>query len=100
VVGSLSAGGLVDFLARRGVAPINSRKLPLCGVLVLETIFVIAAALVPGNTEAIICLSAAMFLGTAGTTFSWTLVPIRAPANCTGSPGSLQNCGGQLGGAL
>jgi MFS family permease len=100
VVGSLSAGGLVDFLARRGVAPINSRKLPLCGVLVLETIFVIAAALVPGNTEAIICLSAAMFLGTAGTTFSWTLVTILAPANCTGSLGSLQNCGGQLGGAL
>jgi MFS family permease len=98
--GSLCAGGLADFLARRGVGPINSRKLPLCGVLVLETIFVIAAALVPGNTEAIVCCSAAMFLGTGGTTFSWALVTILAPANCTGSLGSLQNFGGQVGGAL
>jgi sugar phosphate permease len=35
VVGSLTAGWLVDFLARRGVSPISSRKLPLCSVLVL-----------------------------------------------------------------
>jgi len=100
VAGSLSAGWLVDFLARHGVGPINSRKLPLCTVLVLETGFVIAAALVPGNTEAIACLSGAMFFGTAATTYSWTLVTVVGPANCTGSLGSLQNFGGYLGGSL
>jgi sugar phosphate permease len=100
VAGALSAGWFVDFLARRGVSPINSRKLPLCTVLVLETVFVIAAALVPGNTVAIACLSGAMFFGTAATTYSWTLVTVVGPANCTGSLGSLQNFGGYLGGSL
>jgi sugar phosphate permease len=100
VAGALSAGWLVDFLARRGVSPINSRKLPLCTVLVLETVCVIAAALVPSNTLAIVCLSGAMYFGTAATTYSWTLVTVVGPANCTGSLGSLMNFGGYLGGSL
>jgi sugar phosphate permease len=100
VAGALSAGWLVDFLTRWGVNPINSRKLPLCTVLVLETGFVIAAALVPSNTVAIACLSGAMFFGTAATTYSWTLVTVVGPANCTGSLGSLQNFGGYIGGSL
>ncbi len=100
VVGSLSAGWFVDFLAQRGVNPIQSRKLPLCVVLVLETIFVIAAAMVPSNTVAIACLSAVMFFGTAATTYSWTLVTVVGPANCTGSLGSLQNFGGYIGGSM
>lgn len=100
VAGALSAGWLVDFLARQGVSPINSRKLPLCSVLALETGCVIAAALVPSNTLAIIFLSGAMYFGTAATTYSWTLVTVVGPANCTGSLGSLMNFGGYLGGSL
>jgi len=100
VAGALSAGWLVDYLARRGVNPINSRKLPLCTVLVLETLCVVAAALVPSNTAAIACLSGAMYFGTAATTYSWTLATVVGPANCTGSLGSLMNFGGYLGGSL
>ena len=100
VVGSLTAGWLVDFLARHGISPISSRKLPLCTVLVLETACIIAAALIPSNTGAIGCLSGAMFFGTAATTYSWALVTVVGPANCTGSLGSLQNFGGYIGGSL
>jgi sugar phosphate permease len=100
VAGSLTAGWLVDFLARHGVSAINSRKIPLCTVLVIEMGFVIAVALVPGNTLAVACLSGALFFGTAATTYSWTLVTVVAPANCTGSLGALQNFGGYIGGAL
>jgi sugar phosphate permease len=100
VAGGLSAGWLVDVLARHGVSPINSRKVPLCTVLVVETVFVIAAALVPSNELAIACLSGAMFFGTAATTYSWTLVTVVCPANCTGSLGSIHNCGGYVGGSL
>jgi sugar phosphate permease len=100
VAGALSAGWLVDFLARSGVSPINSRKIPLCTVLLLEMVCVIAAALVPDNTLAIACLSGAMYFGTAATTYSWTLVTVVGPANCTGSLGSLMNFGGYLGGSL
>jgi sugar phosphate permease len=100
VAGALTAGWLVDFLARSGVSPINSRKIPLCSVLLLETVCVVAAALVPDNTLAIVCLSGAMYFGTAATTYSWTLVTVVGPANCTGSLGSLMNFGGYLGGSL
>jgi sugar phosphate permease len=100
VAGSLTAGWLVDYLVRHGVSPINSRKLPLCTALVIEVLFVIAVALVPGNTLAVACLSGALFFGTAATTYAWTLVTIVAPANCTGSLGALQNFGGYIGGAF
>lgn len=100
IAGALSSGWLVDFLSRRGVSPINSRKLPLCAVLVLETAFVIVAALVPSNTVAIACLSGALFCGASASTYSWTLVTIVGPSNCTGSLGALMNCGGYLGGSL
>jgi sugar phosphate permease len=100
VIGALSAGWLVDLLARRGVSPINSRKIPLCMVMVIETVFVIVAALVPSNTIAIACLSGALFCGAAATTYAWALVTVVGPANCTGSLGSLQNFGGYLGGSL
>jgi cyanate permease len=41
-----------------------------------------------------------MFFGTAATTYSWALVTVVGPANCTGSLGSLQNFGGYIGGSL
>lgn len=100
VAGSLTAGWLVDFLTRRGVSPINARKIPLCTVGIIEMVFVVAVALVPSNTVAIACLSGALFFGTAATTYSWALVTVVAPANCTGSLGALQNFGGYIGGAL
>jgi MFS family permease len=100
VLGALSAGWLVDLLARRGMSAIASRKIPLCTVMLVETAFVIIAALVPSNTIAIAALSGALFCGAAATTYAWALVTVVGPANCTGSLGSLQNFGGYLGGSL
>ena len=100
VLGALSAGYIVDWLARRGVGPINARKLPVCAMMVIETVFVIVAAMVADNSLAIACLSVALFCGAAATTYGWALVTVVAPAKCTGSLGSLQNFGGYLGGSL
>ncbi len=100
VCGGLSGGFLADNLLRRGWSRIDSRKVPLCLAMLGEATFVVVAALVPSNTVAVACLSGAMFCGTIATTCAWALVSVTAPANATGSLGSLQNFGGYLGGAL
>lgn len=100
VAGALSAGWIVDRLAARGFDPIVSRKIPLCVVMIVETGFVVLAALIPSDAIAIASLSGALFCGAAATTYSWALVTVVAPANCTGSLGSMQNFGGYVGGSL
>jgi cyanate permease len=49
---------------------------------------------------AIACLSGALFCGASASTYSWTLVTIVGPSNCTGSLGALMNFGGYLGGSM
>lgn len=99
VIGSVTAGYLIDFLASHGVGLTSSRKLPLCSFLILETAFVVLAAVTPSNSIAIASLSGALFCGTAASACAWALVSVLAPPACTGSLGSLQNCGGYIGGA-
>jgi MFS family permease len=100
VAGALSAGYLVDLLAKRGMSLTNSRKVPACAFLLLETALVVVAAVVPSNTVAIAAVSGAMFCGTAASTIAWSAISVLSPAICTGSLGALQNFGGYVGGAL
>ncbi|WP_321871928.1 MFS transporter [Paraburkholderia tropica] len=100
VIGSVSSGYLVDFLAARRMSLARSRKYPLCVFLVLQTVLVVLAARTPSNAVAIACLSGALFCGTAASASAWALVTVLAPPACTGSLGSLQNFGGYIGGAL
>ena len=100
VCGGVSGGFLADWLFRRGLSRIDSRKFPLCLAMLGEAAFVAVTAAVPSNSVAVACLCGAMFCGTVATTCAWALVSVVAPANSTGSLGSLQNFGGYLGGAL
>ncbi len=100
VFGGVSGGFLADWLYRRGLSRIDSRKFPLCAAMLGEAAFVVVTAAVPSNTIAVACLCGAMFCGTVATTCAWAMVSVVAPANATGSLGSLQNFGGYLGGAL
>ena len=100
VVGGVSGGFLADFLVRRGVSPMKSRKYP-CAIALLGTSgFTLAAAYVESNTLAIACISASLFLVYVTSTCAWALSSVGAPTNCTASIGSMQNFGGYLGGAL
>lgn len=99
VVGAICAGYLVDWLSKCGVSLTASRKAPSCVFLVVQTLLVICAVRSTSDTIAIACLSGAMFCGTAATTIAWAMVSAFAPADRTGSLGSLQNFGGYLGGA-
>jgi sugar phosphate permease len=100
VLGGLLGGWFVDWLHRRGVSPVNSRKFPAGGALLGTALFTLLAAWVPSNVLAVIFISLAMFLVQFASTCAWALTSIAVPANCTASIGSMQNFGGYLGGTL
>jgi MFS family permease len=100
IFGSLGAGWLADHLSARGVSPINSCKIPVVIGLTGMASFTIVTALTPSTLVAVAALSIALgFNGMAGG-MCWALASVMAPRHCTASLGSIQNCGGYIGGAL
>ena len=100
VIGSIGAGWLADHLARRGVSPVNSCKVPVVIGLGGMAGFTVVAALTPSTFVAVAAISTALlFNGMAGA-MCWALASVIAPKHCTASLGSIQNCGGYIGGAL
>ena len=100
VLGSVLGGRFADILVRHGVSPMNSRKLPMAGSLVLTGLFTVLAAETASNLLCVVFISASLFLVYASSTTAWAMAPIAAPANATASLGAMQNFGGYLGGAL
>ncbi len=100
VAGGILGGRVVDILARRGVDPIRSRKIPMALSLVATAGFTVIAALTPSDTVAIACISASLFLVYLCSSSAWAMASVAAPAHCTASLGAMQNFGGYIGGAL
>ena len=100
VVGGIFGGRIVDILARRGVDPIRSRKIPMTVSLVATALFTVIAAETGSDTLAIVCISASLFLVYTCSSSAWAMASVAAPANCTASLGAMQNFGGYIGGAL
>jgi sugar phosphate permease len=100
VVGGLMGGYVTDFLVRRGVSPVKSRRYPATIALCGTAVCTIAAAFVTSNALAIAFISASLFLLYVTSTCAWALSSVAAPTNCTASIGAMQNFGGYLGGAL
>lgn len=100
VLGSLSGGWVGDWLQGHGLSPVNSRRYPVAISMIVMAGCVVFAALTPSNDLAIALISATMFLNYVAVANQWSMVTVAAPANCTGSLGSIQNFGGYIGGAL
>jgi sugar phosphate permease len=100
VIGALWGGWLTDWLVRRGLSPIDSRRVPMTISLLGMAACTVAAALVPSNALAIAFISLAMFLGYIASSAAWAMASVAAPANTTASLGAMQNFGGYVGGAL
>jgi MFS family permease len=100
IIGSIGSGWMADFLAARGVSPVNSCKIPVVIGLGGMAGFTVVAALTPSAFVAVAAISTALlFNGMAGA-MCWALASVIAPRHCTASLGSIQNCGGYIGGAL
>ncbi len=100
VIGSLTGGWVCDWLVRRGMTPIGSRKLPIILGMVASAALTAIAAVTPSNSVAVGCISASMFFGNLAGATIWALAVVAAPAKGVASLGSMQNFGGFLGGAL
>lgn len=99
-LGSLFGGWVCDRLIHAGFSPIGSRKLPIVIGLIGMASFTVFAALTSSSSVAVLCITAAMFLGNTSSATIWALAVVAAPAKGVGSLGGMQNFGGFLGGAL
>lgn len=99
-IGVLLSGHVADRLLRRGLAPLASRKWPLCIGLLGGAAFTIPAAYTPSTTLAVVYICAAMFFVQMASGSAWALVTVVAPRHQVASLSSIQNFGGYLGGSL
>lgn len=99
-LGAVLGGVVADWLARRGLSPIASRKLPLVAGLVGVAAFTVAGALTESTASAIVLLSCALFCVNVASTCAWALAATVAPPDYVASLGAIQNFGGYFGGSL
>jgi sugar phosphate permease len=100
IFGSLSGGHICDYLVRRGVSPMLSRKGPMVIALLGGSLFTAFAAMTKGNVLAIGFIAVAMFLLYIASSAAWAMAPVAAPGNSTASLGAVQNFGGYCGGTI
>jgi sugar phosphate permease len=100
MAGTLFSGYFADFLLRRGVSPINSRKWPICIGLLGCAGFTIPVAYAPDVTMAVACLCILMFFLYMASGGAWALINVAAPSHMVATVGGLQNFGGYFGGSF
>lgn len=100
MVGVLVGGYVSDLLIKRGLSPINARRIPIVGGAILVAVAVIPAAYVPSVTLSVVLLSIGFFGSSIPSGVIWTLATDVAPKRYVASLGAIQNAGGYVGGAL
>jgi len=99
-LGAVAGGWLCDFLTRRGWTPMGGRKLLIGIALFSIALCTVGTAFAKDDSVAVGFISMSLFLIYIASSASWATVPVAAPGQYTASLGSIQNCGGYLGGAL
>jgi len=100
VVGGLLGGWFSDWLVRRGLSPVASRRYPMTISLILVAVFTLWAAFAETNTGAIALISISMFLNQIASTNVWSVATVACPKKYTASFAGISNCGGYIGAAL
>jgi MFS family permease len=98
--GALCGGYLSDWLVKRGMELIASRRLPLVVGLLLSAAFTGLAAIATSAGVAITCIAVSMFFMQFCITCKWILVTAVTPQAYCASAASNQNFAGFLGGTL
>jgi MFS family permease len=99
IVGALAGGYASDRLAASGVSLINSRKVLIVVGLLGTAALTVGAAFAQSAGLAITLASIAVLFSNCASATIWAIVTATAPPNYVASLGSIQNCGGYLGGA-
>ena len=100
VLGSLTGGWLCDRLARAGLSPVLSRKLPIVAGMLAGAAFTGLAIGAASDVWAVSAVSAAIFASNLAGAAIWALASTAAPADAVGAVGGAQNFGGLVGGAI
>jgi cyanate permease len=92
-VGSVASGVALNRLIRRGYTPVVACKILIVGGMFCSALSTLGVAYVATATEAVACVSTAIFFiyfaGNAG----WGLAQAMAPAHMIASVGAIQNFG-------
>ena len=99
-LGMICAGQIADYLSRRDLPVITSRKWTVCIGLLGGALATIPAAYTPDIVWAMVLISIAMFFINLASAACWTMVSVIAPKRKVASVGSIQNFGGYLGGSF
>ncbi len=89
VVGSIGGGWIADWRMRKGLSPVNTRKVPVIVGLLGMVVFTVVAAETPSDWLAVGAIAAALMFGASASGMSWALASVAAPANCTASLGAI-----------
>lgn len=99
ILGVLCGGSLSDFLVRKGVNAVTSRKVPIVAGAAFAACAVAPVAFVHSYGLSIALLSLGYFFSQLPQGAIWTLASDIAPSDQVSSLGSIQNFGGFLGAA-
>ncbi|CAG9298153.1 MFS transporter [Celerinatantimonas diazotrophica] len=99
ILGVLCGGSLSDFLVRKGLNPVTSRKVPIVAGAAFAACSVAPVPFVHSYGLSIALLSLGYFFSQLPQGAIWTLASDIAPSDQVSSLGSIQNFGGFLGAA-
>ncbi len=99
-LGGVLGGYLSDWLARRDMDPIDSRKIPTIVGLVVAGALTAIAPFVASTGWSLALMSIAMFFAYGAGSCSWALGATLTPPHLVATLESVQNIGGSVGGGL
>jgi sugar phosphate permease len=89
--GMLSNGFVTDFLVRRGMAPLKSRKICIVAGMLLSASFTAVVAQATTTYSAVLLIGMALFCIHFAGTSCWGLIHVAVTSRMTASVGSIQN---------
>ncbi|XBS71862.1 MFS transporter [Acerihabitans sp. KWT182] len=89
--GMLCNGFVTDYLVRRGMAPIKSRKICIVTGMLLSAAFTYVVAGAQSTGSAVVLIGMALFCIHFAGTSCWGLIHVAVTARMTASVGSIQN---------
>ena len=98
--GGVGGGYLSDWLARKNMDPIDSRKWPTAIGLVIAGALTAAAPFIGDTSISLAVMSAAMFFAYGAGSCSWALGATLTPPHLVATLEAVQNIGGSIGGGL
>ncbi|CAI3804421.1 putative L-galactonate transporter [Pseudomonas sp. MM221] len=98
--GTIVAGRFCDWLVKRGMSVLGSRKFSVITGLVLAALFTLPLSFVTGLTGCVILLCLALFSINMASATAWMIVNTIVDSPRVASFGSIQNFGGYIAGSV